>query len=388
MDTPQLSRTAIGSVSRIRPLEKNSGDNNFVEEIIYREQIPEFVAATLIRLYDNVFCTLHRVEVYETLQGIHTYVKRIDSVIQAVILFRVQETKIVVVNQQVSFKTEELNQFAKKVFAEYRQAEVISFYALDIALPAFAFPFQCRDVLEENVIYFPPTVDDYIKSLKGQFRKQLRIFNEQMLANYPTYAIKIFSRKEIQAEHIQAVVGFARSRMLLKGKDDYTRRLDVPVLTKMLRACGYMAVAMVDDKICGGAMWFSVGRRHFHQLAAHDAQYDRYMLGNQIWLAAISHSLRLGGSECWLMGGSSAHKARFGAHRKVFCSCLLYRSNLHIVLNLPLYTSMWAKERLCSTKTVIKDMSTKPTPAGRCIKKGLLILGMVQAGLHHAFHDS
>lgn len=386
MGIHQLSRPATASGSSATLLNEAALDKRYVEEVIYQDQIPEFAAATLIRLYDNVYCTLHRIETYESLRGISTYIRRIDSVIQTVILFRDHGKSICAVNQQIALRKEEIEQFAKKVFDVHERAQTISFYALDASPDQLIFPYQDLAVLEENIIYFPSSVEEYVKSLKGQFRKQLRVSKEQLSADQPGYQIKIVSRKEIQAEHIRAILGFAEERMRFKGKDTYTRDIDVPALTKMLRACGHMAIATVDDKICGGAMWFSVGKRHFHQLAAHDPSYDRYMLGNQIWLAAISYSLSLGGSECWLMGGSSAHKARFGAQRKVFNSFVLYRSRLHIFLNLPQYTSMWARDRIRKSKIVIKNMSTKSNPAGRLVKKSLLVVSLIQTSMHHAVH--
>jgi hypothetical protein len=387
MGAHQQSQAVVADSSSAHIFQEIPIENKYIEEVIYREQIPDFVAATLIRLYDNVFCTLHRIEAYEGLQGISTYIRRVDSTIQTLILFRHHGTTIRVVNQQLAFETEELNQFAKKIFAEYKRVQTISFYALDTDAVHFEFPFQHLAVLEENIIYFPTGVEDYLTCLKGQFRKQLRISKEQMLAEHPAYEIKVISGAEIQPEHVRAILGLAKARMCQKGKDDYTRQVDVSIVMNMLRKCGHMAIAVIGNEICGGAMWFSVGRRHFHQLAAYNSNYDRYMLGNQIWLAAISYSLRLGGRECWLMGGASMHKARFGAQKKVFSSYVFYRSRLHIFLNLRKCASMWTKDRIRKTKAALKQMSEKPDFLGRCVKKSLLAASLIQAGMHQFLHS-
>lgn len=383
MDPSQLPQAVINIGSPIHTLDKIQIDTEYIEQVIYRDHIPEFVTATLIRLYDNVFCTLHRIAAYETLRGISTYVRRINSIIQTVILFRDEGKTISVVNQQVNLKQEEIDAFAKKIFAEYKSAQLISFYALDAEISHLDYRFQKLAVLEENIIYFPLTPEEYLNSIKGQFRKQLRVSKEQMLLDCPGFQIKMISKKEIKVDHIQAILGFARERMKLKGKSDYTHHVNIPALMDMLIKCGHMAIAVIDDKICGGAIWFSVGRRHFHQLAAHDATYDRYMLGNQIWLAAILQSLNLGGSECWLMGGASAHKARFGAQKRMFHSYILYRSSWHIFLNPSKYTSIWFKDWIGRKKLTIKDMSTRSGPGGRCIKTCLLLVNMVQTSMQH-----
>lgn len=387
MGASQLQQKAIAKESPFHCSKGMSIDKTHIEEVIYCNDIPDFVASSLIDLYENVFCTLHRIQAYESLQGISTYIRRVDSIIHTIILFRKKGRTVSVLNQQISLKKEVIESFARKIFSEYENAQVISFYALDVDASQLDFPFQKLAVLEENVIYFPATVEDYLNRLKGQFRKQLRVAKEQLFIDSPGYHIKILSGKEVTSEQVETILGFARARMKMKGKDDYTRRVDVPVLVDMLRTCGHMAIAVIDGKICGGAVWFNTGRRHFHQLAAHDSGYDRYMLGNQIWLAAITHSLSLGGSECWLMGGASAHKARFGAQKRVFNSYVLYRSQWHVLLHPLKYMSLWTKDRVNWTKVGITRISTRPSPMGRCVKKGLIVVSLIQAGMRHFLRE-
>lgn len=387
MGQHQLPQPLTRSVPVANLIHDGSLDSEHVAEHIYRNRIPEFVAAALIRLYDNVYCTLHRIEAFDSLTGINTYVRRIHSRIHTVILFRERGKAILAVNQQIVLKKDEIEQFAKKVFEEYKQAQTISFYAIDLAPCQFIFPSQFLASLEENVIFFPPNTDDYSKTIKGQFRKQLRVSNEQLLSDHPDYRLIHYSRKEIYQESVRAILDVAKKRMRAKGNADYTRDIDVDRLTRMLRICGHMTVAYIDDRICGGAIWFSVGKRHFHQLAAHDPAYSRYMLGNQIWLAAIQHSLHLGGQECWLMGGASAHKARFGARKKVLNSLTLYRSTWHIGLNLDRYISIWLKHNTGQGKVALKKLSTRSTPAGRLVGKVLLIASAIQSMVHHAMSD-
>ena len=383
----QLPRMLSRSAPVANLIHDDSLDSEHVAEHIYRNHIPEFVAATLIRLYDNVYCTLRRIEAFDSLTGISTYVRRIDSQIHTVILFRDQGREILAVNQQIELQKDQIEQFAKKVFEEYKRAQTISFYAIDLAPCQFIFPSQFLASLEENVIFFPPKADDYSKTLKGQFRKQLRVSNEQLLADHPGYRLTHYSKNEIDQESVKAILDVAKQRMRAKGKADYTRDIDVAVLTGMLRNCGHMTVAYIDDRICGGAMWFSVGKRHFHQLAAYDPAYGRYMLGNQIWLAAILHSLHLGGSECWLMGGASAHKARFGARKKVLNSFTVYRSTWHIGLNIDRYISIWLRQNTGRGKAALKKLSTRSTGAGRAVGRVLLIASAIKSVVHQATSD-
>jgi hypothetical protein len=85
---------------------------------------------------------------------------------------------------------------------------------------------------------------------------------------------------------------------------------------------------MIEGKLCGGSIWYRVGKRNFMHINAHDPQYDQFMLGNQVLLCGVLHCIRRGGRECWLMGGFGTHKAKFRTSPKYLESVLIYRSRI------------------------------------------------------------
>lgn len=335
------------------------GDSAVSSITLYDNEIPKFAKATLERLYENVYCTLPRIAAYETVKGISTYVRRVGEQIVAIILFRDLGSKIAVVNQQISLTQSEILSFCNAIFEKYRKAETISFYALDTRLEDFAFPFQQTGALEENIIYFSKTKETYLASIRPAFLKKLKKSAELIKADHPTYKISYFARTQIKKAHVEDVLELAKKRMISKGKQNYTDSIDIVPLMATLRSYGHLVVATIDDKVCAGSISCKVGQRNFHQVAAHDPAYDRYELGNQIWLAAILHSFDLNGSECWLMGGKSEQKSKFRARQHILNTIIVYRSRFHVFLNCKTFLGLWLRQKNANIKPRLKVMADR-----------------------------
>lgn len=344
---------------------ENSNDSSFSNfdpgvERIYINCIPDFVESTLLRLYENVYCTLARISAYDSLDGVSTYVRLDNSVIKTIILFRRNGRTIDVVSQQIKLTSAEICSFAKLVFLNYPIA-AIRFQAIDSTLVLFPYPILQRQALEENVILLPPTKDLYLAGLRSQFRKQILTQEVAIRAKYPNFRIKILYGNQIDDEVIGKILSLASKRMASKGSHDYTTSIDRDALGKIFRKYGYVALGLVDEEICGGAMWLGVGTRHFHQIAAHDPQYDEFTLGSQLWLAAILHCIELGGAECWLMGGASGHKAKFLAKVRELNEIVVFRSKLHLSLYFRLLAKHWYKCFHTSLKKRVKAKLSSDT---------------------------
>jgi hypothetical protein len=335
------------------------GDSTVSSITLYDNEIPKFAKATLERLYENVYCTLPRIAAYETVKGISTYVRRIGEKIVAIILFRDLGSKIAVVNQQISLTQSEILSFCHAVFAKYRKAQAISFYALDTRIEDFPLPFQQTGALEENIIYFSKTKEMYLASIRPAFLKKLNKSAELIRADHPTYKISYFARTQIKKAHVEDVLELAKKRMISKGKQNYTDSIDIVPLMATLRSYGHLVVATIDDKVCAGSISCKVGQRNFHQVAAHDPAYDRYELGNQIWLAAILHSFDLNGSECWLMGGKSEQKSKFRARQHILNTIIVYRSRFHVFLNCKTFLDLWLRQKNANIKPRLKVMADR-----------------------------
>ncbi|NNG25130.1 GNAT family N-acetyltransferase [Telluria aromaticivorans] len=354
-------------------------DENYLHESFYKEHIPEFVAAALERLYGNIYCTLGRISAYESLEGISTYVSQRQSVIEAIILFRDEGQIISIVNQQITLPANAISSFCESVFSRYKNAKVVRFYAIDTHLTCFSRFFQQTVALQENVINLPSEKSIYLSSIRPQFRKQILISGQNIKADHPTFQMHLGSQDAIKAETVQAVLKLAQKRMLAKGKTDYTGKINTVALVKLMKSHGHIAFATINGNVCGGAMWLSVGKRHFHQIAAHDPEYDRYMLGNQLWMTAILRCLDLGGKECWLMGGADAHKARFRAEKRTFHSIIIYRSKLCAFFSLQIFVPCWSTQQAARLQAAAILIAHRPDRAGRLVAQAIAVIRSLRA---------
>jgi hypothetical protein len=344
--TPSNRSTVLGisgastGRTKMESAKETSGDvlENFAEEksasegaenpntIIYENHIPAFVERELEVLYESIYCTLARLNIYDQPINVSTYVGRRGAAIKALFLFRHDKDEVQVLNQQVAISQEDIAEFSRAIFSRYRSARVISFYAIDTKLDRLPFPFQQYPALEENVVFLPPSEDEYLASMSANFRGLVRRAERRTIKQFPTFRFEIFSKDEVDQDIVRAIIRMARARMVVKHKKAYIGEEHLENLMRLIRTHGYVAVATVDGKLCGGSVWYWVGRRNFLHIIAHDPEFDQYKLGNQTLLRGVLYWIERGGRECWLMGGGDAHKSKFRAVPRCFESVIIYRS--------------------------------------------------------------
>lgn len=340
------------------PRNRKSGEKTDFDKI-YKNEIPDFVEENLERLYSNIYCTLTRIEAYDSLDNVSTYVRKSGEDITAIILFKDEGRTIKVINQQTPLTPDQISRFCAKIFNELKHARIIRFYALDTQLNVFPFPYQQLANLEENIIYFRQN-EDYLDSLDRKFKKKILHSKEKTEAAHPTYKVQYLEREAIPMGVVEEILQLARERMISKGGATYTDSTDKVALEKTLKRYGHVAIITINEKTCAGSIWFSVGQRHFHYIVAHNPEYDKYFLGGQIWLSAILRSHDLQADEVWLMGGFSDHKAKFGAKPHVFRTTIIYKSRLHTLTSSPELIRLWFRRQGMSLKAALRK-ATKTT---------------------------
>lgn len=342
-----------------RPPQTRNEGKNIDYEKIYKNEIPDFVEENLERLYSNIYCTLTRIDAYESLDHVSTYVRKHGATIAAIILFKDEGHIIRVINEQIPLSPEQIARFCAKIFNEMKHARVIRIRALDTQLGAFPFPYQQLTNLEENIIYFRNHEHSYLDRLDRKFKKKILSSQEKLKASHPTHQIQYLERDAIPLNVVKEILQLARKRMISKGGMAYTDSIDTVALAKTLKKYGHVATITINEKICAGSIWFSVGKRHFHNIVAHDPEYDKYFLGGQIWLTAILRSHELEADEVWLMGGFSDNKAKYCAQPHFFHTTIIYKSRLHILTSFPEVTRLWIRRQRLSVKAAIQKMAKR-----------------------------
>lgn len=303
------------------------------EVIIYEDMIPDFAESALETLYESIYSTLARLRIHELGDRASTYAALESGTIRSVILFRKEGSEIRVLNQQIVLQAQEISLFCQTIFRRFSSVDVISFYAIDARLDGFAYQFLRYFSLEENILRLPATEAEYFQSMSPNFRGTLRRAERKIRNNFPSFDISILTKTEVTEQLVRELIKLAGARMAAKQKEAYIGVEDLESIMRLVRTHGHFVAATVEGKLCAGAIWYAVGRRSFMHVIAHDPRFDEFRLGNLIQLKGILDSIARGGRECWLMGGFSAHKAKFGAQPHHLDSIVVYRSRRQWLLD-------------------------------------------------------
>src|SRR3954468_17357199 len=95
---PECSGTV--NVFKLEPA--RAGGARELDVSIYEKQVPDFVARELERLYEAVYCTVARFDIYGEAWEASTYVARAHGAVVCVILFRLERGVVKVINQQIA----------------------------------------------------------------------------------------------------------------------------------------------------------------------------------------------------------------------------------------------------------------------------------------------
>jgi hypothetical protein len=372
------SKTENSGALRIRVyqpvLENEAG--RIVDVSIYEGQVPAFVAGALETLYESVYCTLARFNIYGEAENASTYVARSRGRILCVILFRIEGNAVKVVNQQIAIGQDELREFARAIFAKYRSVSVISFYAIETRIERFPFPFQKFEALEENVLALPSTPAEYLASVSQAMMKKIKAGERKLEQEHPGFTFEVLSKTDVSETVLREIVALAGARMASKQQSAYIVEEQVGKILRLVHTYGFVSVLRIDGVTRAGNVFYGVGKRFFMHVIAHDPDYDKYMLGHMVQYLAACHCIELGGRECRLMGGGRESKSRFRAVPKYLESVDIFRSRAQLLLDLRRVSSGALRRLLRGARTNLRQLAGAGGRAGR-IGAGFLGFGRV-----------
>jgi hypothetical protein len=336
-----------------------------VEWTIYENDVPDFVAGELERLYESVYCTLARFAIYDEVRGASTYVAHVHGKIACLILFRLEGTTVKVINQQIRLSADDLLRFSHAIFQKYPSARTISLYAVDAEKGQFPFPLYRYEILEENILELPRTCDAYRISLSHNLFKRIQAGERKLKRDHPDFQFKVIVGADIGEQLLRQVVALADARMSAKHQQAYIRPEDIDKILRLLRVYGLFGVLSIDGKIRAGNVFYRVGSRYFMHVIAHDPEYDKYMLGNIVQYLSVRYCIEHGGRECLLMGGGRANKGRFRALPKYFDNVDIYRSRRDVLLHLRRVSAGVARHVLHVSRERLLALAGAETRVGR-----------------------
>jgi hypothetical protein len=347
---------------------------------IYENQVPDFAERELERLYESVYCTLARFNIYNEARGASTYVARSGGSVRCLLLFRLEAGVVSVINQQIKLADGDLRCFADAIFARYRRARRIAFYAIDTTVERFHLPFQRYQVLEENVLRLPSTREAYTASLNQNLLKRLQSGERKLQRDHPGYRFRVLKGTDVTEPVLRQVVDMAGARMAAKQQSAYLRDEDVGKILQLIHRYGYVGVLEIDGAVRGGNIFYGVGQRYFMHVIAHDPDFDKYMLGHMVQYQAACYCIDAGGRECCLMGGGRENKGRFRAYPMYLDSVDIYRSRLRLLLDARRVASGVLRRFAHRARADFLRLADTDSPAGLRAARALAALRALKRG--------
>ncbi len=300
---------------------------------VFENEIPSFVGRELDLLYGNLYSSLAQFKVNGKLDKASTYVVRQGGKAVTVFLFRLENGKVEVLNEVIFISAEQIKQFVTIVFSRFHSAKFICFRSIQTDAARLPFPLQKINCLEDIVVTLPPRLDDYLAQLGKNTRRNIKRYTNRLKLDFPSISFEIHAQDDVPDQMIRDIVELNKARMRGKNKISAIDAHEVDKLIKLVKTCGLVCVAMVDKKICAGAISFRTGENYFLNVLAHDPAYDDYWLGILCCYHTIGECIARRGKEFHFLWGRYDYKYTLLGVQRDLDYLVVYRSYLQFVFN-------------------------------------------------------
>lgn len=301
---------------------------------IYPNHVPAFVDREMERIYQSIYSSAFFLRDEERAGGpVGTYVVRSQGQVTGILLFRIRERRIEVINEIIPLEAAEIERFAHHMFIRFGKADVIQFNAIRTAFSQLAFPSQRYPVSEDLVLAMPGSAQDYLASLGKSTRKTIKGYTNKLMRAFPSFRYEVCPGEQADLGQVQEIISFNRARMAQKNKVSAVDQAEADRIMALTRQYGLVGVATIDGRVCAGAVTCRVGDHYFMLLSAHDPRYDSFRLGMLCCYLTVADCVERGGLECHFLWGRYPHKIMLGGVPRNLDKVLVYRSRAILLRN-------------------------------------------------------
>jgi hypothetical protein len=338
----------------------------------YENRIPDFVESELMRLYGSSFSSLKRLHVWGEDKDVNTYVVKENGVVKTILLFRIEQDKVYVLNQVFTLEEPEADRFSQYVFATYLFVKVILFKAVHTDLEKLSFPFHRYNLSENIVASLPSSSEEYWSSLGKSTRQNISRYRNKLSREMPPYVFKVYENEEIQEEHFRRLIDLSRARLNEKNKVLGWSEEEIEKLIRLAKLSGLMGVIILDGSISAGVVCYKAGHNYCLEVIAHDPALNEYRLGRLCCFLTISACIERGAKEFHFLWGAYEYKYHFLGVQRNLDRIVVYRSALQRILHGRLALESASQDIVRKMKLWIHSDDAMHNPMGRmaihCIK--------------------
>jgi hypothetical protein len=346
-------------------------DNARWTTCFYMNEIPPFVGAELERLYGSIYASISQFRIYDQDGPVSTYVAGFDNCPVAVLLFRIDGERLLVLNQVIQLEIAEINRFAQFAFTSFPTTKVILFRALHTGPEKLDYFCLRHNCLEDIVLTLPATVPAYFSSLGKNTRRNLKRYQRKLLDAHPGFRFEILDTVNISQQVMRDIVALNRARMAGKKKASTIDTEKIDALIAHAHDCGLVGVATMDGRVCAGAISFRSDRNYFLSVIAHDPRYDEYWLGILCCYMTICECIARSGREFHFLWGEYDYKYTLQGVRRDLDNLALYRSPVQMLWHADVALNMARGALARHMHLWLHTMSHSERPLYRWIKQAV-----------------
>ncbi|MEO7495479.1 MAG: GNAT family N-acetyltransferase [Massilia sp.] len=339
----------------------------------YDDAIPACAEAELDRLYGARYASLAHWRMYGMRLPVSTYVASEDGAPVTLLLYRRSQGRVRVLNEGIALGAAEAQSFAAHMFASYPEVSAVSFHFIHARFERPGMAHMLMPCAEDAVVPLPATLALYQSELGASTRSTLKHRSNKLKRDFPSFALRVFEKDQIDERHVRAIIAFNRARMTSKHKNSQVDADEEARIVALARQCGFVTVATIDGQVCAGAINYRLGRNFTARILAHDARYDSYRLGFLCaYLTILECIAQDSGGVLYLGWGQHEYKDHLGAESRQLSHLVLYRSRPHMARHIGLALQIGLAGRLFLWRRALLTCASSSEGAAGTIARRVL----------------
>ena len=295
------------------------------------------------------------------------YVARTSSQVLSALLYRIERSEVVVINECTTLEDKEVSRFTNFIFKRFPDIDVIRFHAVDAQIDSLAFPVQLYRCSEDFVLGLPATVEEYYSQLGKSTRSYINRYLNKIKRNFPSFTFEAFTGNDIREEDVSAVFEMNRARMAERGiVYGYSANYPSRAL-QLLRDTGLLCVVKIDGKICAGTILYCVEGEYFLESLSHRSEYNDVGLGTLCCYLSICECIRRRGKVYHFLWGRYDYKLRLGGVERPLSNVMVYRSRTRMLKHSSTALKLAAKGCVYQMKMWVQVAAEQGHPLARFV---------------------
>lgn len=292
------------------------------------DSVPPSLETELNQLYHHITSSLCHHAIARRARHAQAYVARRGVQPLAIFLFEREKRSIMVFNEMMQLTSQEIERFANYVFHRFPSVDRLSFSKIGKDIGSLSRPWQQYGSAEDIVVSLPATPEAYLASLGAKTRYNIKHQMKAIAADFPRFSFETYEKNAIKKEHVLGLIDLKKSSIDDKRIKFGISPEDTAWMIELAKTNGLLVVALLDGKVCGGSLSFSLGDHYFAYVNGYDTRFAKYSLGMLCCYLAMQETIQRGAKEAHLLWGRNPYKFKLLGVARDMANVDIYRSRV------------------------------------------------------------